>query len=140
MRSVVAITKALADESRLRVLWALKDGELCACHIVAILALAPSTVSKHMSILRTARLVDGRKAGRWMYYRLAGADSPREAVSAVAWVHAVLPKAKQIQADSIALKGILQLDPEPLCRDSHAPAGKRRNTAAPGKGKGPQLC
>ena len=65
------ITKALAEENRVRILLALEVEELCVCQIIELLELAPSTVSKHMSVLRQARLVDGRKEGRWMYYRLA---------------------------------------------------------------------
>jgi ArsR family transcriptional regulator len=45
------------------------DGELCVCQLIKMLGLAPSTVSKHMSILRQARLVQARKEGKWMYYR-----------------------------------------------------------------------
>jgi len=69
----LTIVKALADENRLRVLCALRDREVCVCEITALLKLAPSTVSKHMAVLRQAHLVEGRKDGRWMYYRLAGA-------------------------------------------------------------------
>jgi len=72
MRDFLAITKALSDETRLRLLLALRDQEVCLCQLVELVSLASSTVSKHMSILRQSRLVDGRKDGRWMYYRLAG--------------------------------------------------------------------
>ena len=65
------ITKALAEENRLRILLALDGAELCVCQLVELLELAPSTVSKHMSVLRQARLVESRKDGRWMHYRLA---------------------------------------------------------------------
>ena len=86
MREVLDITKALADGNRLRVLMALTGGELCVCQIVELLQLAPSTVSKHMSILRQARLVESRKDGRWMYYRLPDRDAPKAVKDAVAWV------------------------------------------------------
>jgi DNA-binding transcriptional ArsR family regulator len=45
-------------------------GELCVCQIIELLGLVPSTVSKHMSILKQAGLVENRKEARWMYYRL----------------------------------------------------------------------
>ncbi|MBI3460389.1 winged helix-turn-helix transcriptional regulator [Candidatus Acetothermia bacterium] len=61
MREIVTITKALANEVRLRILMLLSEGELCACQIIEVLDLAPSTVSKHLSILHQARLVDARK-------------------------------------------------------------------------------
>ncbi|TFG44900.1 MAG: ArsR family transcriptional regulator, partial [Candidatus Brocadiia bacterium] len=58
MLSFLSITKALADESRVRTLMALDGRELCVCQITELLGLAPSTVSKHMAILTQARLVE----------------------------------------------------------------------------------
>lgn len=63
LRDFMSVIKALADENRARILLALGGRELCVCQIVELLGLAPSTVSKHMSILKQARLVDGRKQG-----------------------------------------------------------------------------
>jgi AhpD family alkylhydroperoxidase len=59
---------------------ALWDGELCVCQMIELLGLAPSTVSKHISILRPAELLESRKDGRWIYYRLPVqdlADTPK---------------------------------------------------------------
>ncbi|MGA9236606.1 MAG: metalloregulator ArsR/SmtB family transcription factor, partial [Desulfobacterales bacterium] len=75
MRHLVRTTKALADATRIRILGALQGRELCVCQLIELLGLAPSTVSKHLSILRNARLIDSRKEGRWMYYRLSGEDA-----------------------------------------------------------------
>ena len=77
MDDFVAITKALSDPHRVRALLALRKGELCVCQIIELLGLAPSTISKHMSILKQAGLVDSRKDSRWVYYRLAE-DTNRE--------------------------------------------------------------
>ncbi len=65
------VGRAVADRNRLRILAMLRDGELCVCQITAVLDLAAATVSKHLSLLRTAGLVRQRKEGRWVYYRLA---------------------------------------------------------------------
>jgi len=116
MRDVLDITKALADGSRLRVLTALGDRELCVCQIIELLQLAPSTVSKHMSILRQARLVESRKDGRWMYYRLADGDAPKAVKDAVAWVRHHLAESAQIVRDGKELERILSMDPEQLCK------------------------
>jgi len=62
---------ALADPNRVRALMALRGGERCVCEIIELLNLAPSTVSKHMSILKQAGLVSSRKDSRWVYYTLA---------------------------------------------------------------------
>jgi ArsR family transcriptional regulator len=116
MRELLDITKAMADGNRLRVLMALADGELCVCQIVELLQLAPSTVSKHMSILRQAGLVEGRKDGRWMYYRLPGRDGSKAARNAVAWVRRSLAESPQSSLDAKRLKAILAMDPEEICR------------------------
>ena len=68
MRDFMAIVKALADENRVRALMALRERELCVCEIIELLGLAPSTVSKHLSILYQAGLLESRKDGRWVYY------------------------------------------------------------------------
>ena len=86
----MAVAKALADENRVRVLLTLCGRELCVCQIIEMLGLAPSTVSKHMAILKQARLVESRKEGRWMFYRLAGEDAPTEAREATALVSRLL--------------------------------------------------
>ena len=70
MQQFMGVSKALADQNRIRALLLLKDRELCVCQITEVLSLAPSTVSKHMSILKQAGLVQMRKEGRWAYYRL----------------------------------------------------------------------
>jgi len=65
--------KALGDPVRLRLfhLLSLRD-ELCVCHLTDALSLPQSTVSRHLGVLRNARLVETRREGKWMHYRLAG--------------------------------------------------------------------
>ena len=62
--------KAIADPTRIRMLKLLEGGELCVCEIMEVLGLVQSTASKHLNILKTARLVESRKSGTWAYYRL----------------------------------------------------------------------
>ena len=76
MRPLLDITKALSDQTRVRALLALRNGELCLCHVVGLLRLAPSTVSKHMDVLVRAGLVERRKEGRWAHFRLADRNAP----------------------------------------------------------------
>ncbi len=109
------ITKALAEENRLRILLALDGRELCVCQIIELLQLAPSTVSKHMSVLRQARLVNGRKDGRWMYYRLPDERAPAEIRDAITWVKKSLSVNQRIRQDVKRLKEILKIDREVLC-------------------------
>jgi len=116
MRDFITVAKALGDESRVRALLALCQRELCVCQIIELLGLAPSTVSKHMSILKQARLVDSRKNGRWIYYRLADDDVPVAASEATAWVMKALSSDPRTRKDDARLKQILKFEPEVLCR------------------------
>jgi DNA-binding transcriptional ArsR family regulator len=116
MFTFMAITRALSDQNRVRTLMALNDRELCVCQIIELLELAPSTVSKHMSILANARLVEGRQEGRWRYYRLAGNDAPDEAREAIAWTFRSLSNTPQIRQDAERIEEILKIDPEVLCK------------------------
>jgi DNA-binding transcriptional ArsR family regulator len=115
MLEFLNITKALAEENRVRILLALEGRELCVCQIIELLELAPSTVSKHMAILRQARLVNARKEGRWMYYRLADERAPTEAKEVLAWVKKSLSQDERIGKDVKRLEEILKIDREVLC-------------------------
>ena len=63
--------EALADETRLRILNLLGEGELCVCDLMRVLKEPQSKVSRHLAYLRRAKLVEARQSGMWMYYRLA---------------------------------------------------------------------
>lgn len=117
MKDFVAVTKALSDESRVRALYALRSGELCVCRIIALLGLAPSTVSKHMSVLKHAGLVQCRKEERWMYYRLPTAGDRSAMIrKALEWVFQSLAEDQGIKNDAAHLARILRQSPETLCR------------------------
>ena len=110
------ITKALADESRVRTLLALRQGELCVCQITELFGFAPSTVSKHLSILFQARLVESRKDGRWIYYQLPGKNAPAAVREALAWIEKALADSPQALEDNKKLNIILKQDPVDLCK------------------------
>lgn len=116
MRELLAITKALADENRMRAVGLLRHQELCLCQIVEVLGLASSSVSRHMSILHQARLVESRKEGRWAYFRLAEDDAPKAAREILERILVLLSSEKQIKADQKLLKAVLKIEPEELCR------------------------
>uniref|UniRef100_A0A832A2A2 ArsR family transcriptional regulator n=1 Tax=Desulfacinum infernum TaxID=35837 RepID=A0A832A2A2_9BACT len=72
MDKLINILKALSDPNRLRAVMALRHfEELCVCEIKGMLGLATGTVSRHMDVLKKARLVKARKDGRWVYYSLS---------------------------------------------------------------------
>ena len=116
MLEILNITKALSDENRVRALMMLAGGELCVCQIIEMLGLAPSTVSKHMSILRQSGLVQVRKQGRWMYYGLAGKDAPVQIKQAIDWVISNTTNDLKIQQDKKRLQKLLTIDKEELCQ------------------------
>jgi len=116
MRSFIAIARALSDENRLRALMMLRNQRLCVCQIIEMLGLAPSTVSKHMSILHEARLVEAHKQGRWMYYRPAGKNAPKQARQAIRWATANLADADRIQKDNKKLEKLLKVGRDKLCK------------------------
>ena len=116
MREFMAVMKAMADESRCRALMSLSGRELCVCQITELLGLAPSTVSKHMAILKSARLVEARKEGRWIFYRIADHEATPEAKAAIVFLTARLAKEPGIREDCKRLEKILRTDPEELCR------------------------
>jgi ArsR family transcriptional regulator, arsenate/arsenite/antimonite-responsive transcriptional repressor len=116
MRELIIITKALADPHRVRTLLALRHGELCVCQITELCQLAPSTVSKHLSILANAGLVESRKNGRWMYYSRPGDDAPLPVRKALDWIEHALECNPDIARDRKRLKDILKQDPAELCR------------------------
>ena len=116
MQDILAITKALADENRLRALMMLREQELCACQVIEVLGLAPSTVSKHMTILRQAGLVKARKDGRWMHYSLSQRGAHKPVKEALSFVKANLIDSVQTQNDDKALQKVLSIDKENLCK------------------------
>ena len=70
MRTLTKAFKALSDANRLRILKMLEVRSLCVCELTDILKLAPSTVSKHLAILRDAGLILDSKNGKWVNYHL----------------------------------------------------------------------
>ena len=74
------VIRALGDENRIRILMALHDQSMCVCQVTGFLDLSPSTTSKHLSILRQARLIESKKRGKWVYYRLAEGEHVSELV------------------------------------------------------------
>jgi len=115
-RIFLSLTKALADENRLRLLLALRAGEICVCQITELVGLAPSTISKHLAVLHQAGLVTQRKEGRWIYYALPGHDAPVAVREALDWVIKTLGRSAEALADRKRLAAIRRCDPSELCR------------------------
>ena len=70
MDQLIKIFKALSDKNRLRIVKMLQQKKLCVCEITAVLELATSTVSKHLSLLKETGIIGDVKDGRWVEYYL----------------------------------------------------------------------
>lgn len=116
MNELIYIMKALAEPVRVRLLCALREGELCVCQLIELLELAPATVSKHLSILHRADLVERRKKGRWVYYRLPQSYPDALTRQVVKEVFRVLADDPVITGDNERLIGIRNTDQERLCQ------------------------
>jgi ArsR family transcriptional regulator, arsenate/arsenite/antimonite-responsive transcriptional repressor len=114
MQALLDIAAALSDEARVRALLALRSGELCLCHLIGLLKLAPSTVSKHLDLLVRAGLVERRKEGRWAYFRLAGRDASPVVRQALRWATENLDADPTTVRDAKRLAELRCCDPKEL--------------------------
>jgi len=89
IETLETVFKALADRTRLRILALLGGAEVCVCHIHDTLRLPQPTVSRHLSYLRRAGLVETRRDGVWIHYRIAPTLDPVVRAVIDAAVHAV---------------------------------------------------
>ena len=115
---LVRLLQALGDPTRLRLLNLLRGGEICVCYFVEILGEPQPKVSRHLAYLRRAGIVDVRREGKWMHYKLA-------ATNQAAVLDAILDSIagdRQMQRDRLALEraccavrlpGTLQYAPRP---------------------------
>ncbi len=116
MLDFMTVVRALTDENRVRILMALRGQEMCVCQVTAFLDLSPSTTSKHLSILRQARLIESRKKGKWVYYRLAEGPGVSTLVQdATALVVHGTEHADVIQEDQRRIRQILEREASLYC-------------------------
>ena len=111
----VRVFSALGDSNRLRIVLALRQGELCVCQIVSLLELANSTVSRHLQILRETGVIESYKQGRWVYYRIASDPEGRMLVRALLPMLSLAEASARAAEDERRLKRIRRIDPERLC-------------------------
>lgn len=70
LTSIARCFHGLADETRLRIIDCLADGEQCVCHLTETLKTGQSRLSFHLKILKDAGILKDRREGRWIYYSL----------------------------------------------------------------------
>ena len=114
METTLQLFKALSDRNRLRIVAALsRHDELCACQVTELLGVTGATASRHLSVLQHAGLVANRKEGRWVYYRL---QKPAGSEQLFQWLEHSLLGAEELVSDFQAVKKILGITREDLCR------------------------
>jgi ArsR family transcriptional regulator len=86
---LTTVYAALSDPTRLRILALLGDDEVCVCHIHDSLGVPQPTASRHLAYLRRAGLVETRRAGIWMHYRVAVLKDPVIATIVSSALHAL---------------------------------------------------
>ncbi|HEK86834.1 MAG: ArsR/SmtB family transcription factor [Candidatus Saccharicenans sp.] len=111
LNNINKVLAALAEQNRLRILAALSFRKMAVCEIRALLKLSFSTVSKHLSILKEAGLIDFEKDGKWVIYRV-NKDFPLEIKKILNQVLSFISEDEQIKED---LKTVRSLDRDKIC-------------------------
>jgi len=107
VRELVAIAKALCDPTRIRVMAALRNGELCVCELVDGLEISQSSLSSHLQICREVGVVTTRKESRWIYYSLSTRYAPL--IETIFAELQTLGRDEQLRQDARRLKKRLQI-------------------------------
>ena len=115
MREFELALKAAGDPTRTRILKLLEHGGLCVCQVQAVLGLAPSTVSKHLAILKNAGLVEDRRDGKWIEYRLTSESHNPHAPHVLALLRGPLDRDAAVLADRKRLREIKAIPMTVLC-------------------------
>ncbi len=130
MRDFELALKAAGDPTRTRILKLLEGGGLCVCQVQAVLGLAPSTVSKHLTILKLAGLVEDRRNGKWIEYALASETRNSHAGPVLGLLRGTLDRDPAILADRRRLREIKAIPLTKLCA---LPAAQVPMPAAPAR-------
>jgi ArsR family transcriptional regulator len=104
---LVAIARALADPTRVRIVAALRNGELCVCELVDALGISQSSLSSHLQICRQTGVVTTRKESRWIYYSLSTRYEPL--IESIFSDLQTLGSDQQLRRDAMRLKKRLRM-------------------------------
>ena len=115
MDKALALLKAISDKNRLRILSALLvHEELCACQITESLKVAGATASRHLSRMVNSGILQNRKQGRWVYFRLNRDEASLNPL--FHWINREVENSTQVTQDLEALEKILCIPCESLSR------------------------
>ena len=130
MRDLELALKAAGDPTRTRILKLLEGGGLCVCQVQAVLGLAPSTVSKHLAVLKLAGLVADQRDGKWIQYALASEATNPYVAPILALLHGPLDRDPAVLADRQRLRMVKRIPLAALCQlpPAAVPVGARPRT------------
>jgi ArsR family transcriptional regulator len=114
MNDLTLFAKALADPTRVRIVAALRQSELCVCELSDAMEMSQSTLSTHLQTIRQSGLVTTRKDGKWIYY---GIEPSQAKVLDALFAHhqAALAADKRLQRDAARLKQRLEIREDGRC-------------------------
>jgi ArsR family transcriptional regulator len=121
LQGFIKLSKAISDETRVRILKLLEHRGLCVCQLMAILEMGQSTVSKHLGILKNAGLVEVRKEWTWSFYKLSKEGSNAYNRNFLRLLSSVLNDDALIGEDEERLRQVAKKDMKLLCN-----TGKRK--------------
>lgn len=117
MENYLNILKALADNTRLRIFFALDTaGQLCPCQLNSLLQLSGATISRHLNIMTNAGIVNFQKRGRWMFYEIRPAFYITHS-SLLDWLQQQKHNCPEYALDQETLQKIMQRSADELCRE-----------------------
>lgn len=114
MNDVVLLGKALADPTRVRILYALTQSDLCVCEMVDVLEMGQSTLSSHLQTIRQAGIVETSRRHKMVSYALT--DEARPLVGAILELNrAALAADRRIARDQVRIRERLQMRKNDVC-------------------------
>jgi ArsR family transcriptional regulator len=134
MRNLINIFKALSDETRVRILKLLEGGELCICKIMDVVDMKQSRVSRHMGILKNARLVKDRRDGKWVHYSLNPKPEDFSHKEIISLLEKCLKDYAVVARDREELRKLLEKEKKGLWRPGSTCGVKTRGQGARVKG------
>jgi len=114
MNDLTLFAKAFADPTRIRILVALRHGELCVCELADAMEMAQPNLSTHLQVIRQAALVTTRKDGKWVYYGLEPAQAQLVEVL-LAQYREALQADKRLRRDAARLAQRIRLREQGRC-------------------------
>ena len=110
MKKTSILFKALSDETRLRILKMLEARPLCVCEIQHVLKGSQPNVSHHLKTLADAGLVDSKRDGLWIAYRLADSPPTPLHAAALALLRRSLKSDERVKKDRAVVKSVNRID------------------------------